>query len=173
MILSDSGLVESIPAIWHDHPRLKPGQCPKVWNKCTRIPYSEYKLLSFFKIHVNFLKFQNEYFCKFNDFKGWKKSLYQTGRDAISYLTDTEKSIRNWHGINPAAKKDKIVDREANRRWTGLTRWKKVLNPPDPVRKGADPVWPGGKRCWSGVIFYAFRITEVGRMKWKFFCENF
>ena len=44
-----------------------------------------------------------------------KNFLYQTGRDDISYLTHTEKSIRNRHGIDPAAKKDKIVDTEANR----------------------------------------------------------
>ena len=98
-----------------------------------------------------------------------KNFLYQTGRDDMSYLTHTEKSIRNWHGVDPAAKKDKIVDTEGNRCWTGLTRWKKVLNPSHPVGKDGDPVWPGGKRCWSGLIFYAFRITEVGRMKWIFF----
>ena len=54
-------------------------------------------------------------FASFMILKVEKNFLYQTGRDDISYLTHTEKSIRNRHGIDPAAKKDKIVDTEANR----------------------------------------------------------
>ena len=154
-------------------PGWNPGNAQKYETNVQEFHTRSINYYLFSKFMWIFWNFKMNIFASLMILKVEKKNLYQTGRDDISYLTHTEKSIRNWHGIDPAAKKDKIVDTEANRRWTGLIQWKKVLNPPDPVGKGADPVWPGGKRCWSGLIFYAFRITEVGRMKWKFFCENF
>ena len=154
-------------------PGWNPGNAQKYETNVHKFHTRSINYYLFSKFMWIFWNFKMNIFASLMILKVEKNFLYQTGRDDISYLTHTEKSIRNWHGIDPAAKKDKIVDTEANRRWTGLTRWKKGLNLPDTVGEGADPVWPGVKKCWSGLIFYAFRITEVGRMNWKFFCENF
>ena len=133
--------MDSIPSIWHDHPRLKPGQCSKVWNKCTKIPYSEYKLPSFFKIHLNFLKFQHEYLWKFNDFKSSKKFFVPNRKGWYvlphSYGKIHTELTRSWSG-----------SKKGQNSWHGR---KQVLNRPDPVEKGVEPISPGGKRWWSGV----------------------
>ena len=55
--------------------------------------------------------------------------------DITSYLSHTEKSIRNWPGSEPEQEKSKNDD---------------------PARNLSDPVW-------SGAEFFGFRITEVGR----------